>query len=179
MLTHSKVKSFVCSICGLAFATNGNLTQHKARHDESTRRKFRCQICDKGFNRAANLKEHFVTHTKEKSYECTTCQKRFSSSSALAKHRRIHDPFKPYCCPINGCYKSFTQLGHLQKHLKSNTHSAVNTCEICHSNFRFQTTLQKHMKTHEIELVTDEPKTLIISNELLVPASLDLSDFFM
>lgn len=122
-----------------------------------------------------------VTHTKERSYACLTCQKTYSSSSALAKHRRIHDPFKPYCCPISACYKSFTQLGHLQKHLKSSTHTPLNVCEICDRNFRLPNTLIKHMKTHNEEVVQvepDEPKTIIISDEILVPASMEINELF-
>lgn len=86
----------MCNACGLAFATKGNLKQHKLKH-EPIQHKFSCEICTKSFNRASNLKEHLVTHTKIKNFQCQACLKKLSSSSALAKHRKIHISFKQSC----------------------------------------------------------------------------------
>lgn len=167
LLTHSKVRSFVCSHCGLAFTTNGNLTQHKAKHDEASRKKFVCDICDKRFNRRSNLKEHFASHTKEQLYKCEQCHKKFSTSSSLAKHKKIHMGLKPFKCPIPSCRKSFSQNSHLKKHLHGSIHSAANSCNICLRSFRRSDTLQKHLQTHKKIYV---PKTTIISNEIIVPS---------
>lgn len=162
LLTHSKVKSFVCSDCGLAFSTNGNLTQHRLKHDGD--KKFSCDICDKKFIRSSNLKEHLATHTKEQRHECSSCDKKFFSSSALSKHRKLHTAVRPFQCPIPSCLKSFDQHSHLQKHLSSNVHSSTNKCNICSKTFRRIETFQAHMKIHE-----DQNKPIIISDEIIVP----------
>jgi KRAB domain-containing zinc finger protein len=53
---HSKIRSFVCDICGHSSKTKQNLKKHMQTHFQL--RKFQCNYCRKGFNNKSYLAIH-------------------------------------------------------------------------------------------------------------------------
>lgn len=162
---HSKIKSFICNVCGLKFSTKGNLLQHTSKHSPAPdQRRVTCDICDKTFSRPSHLKDHLNTHTKARAYQCEPCGKKFSSSSSLSKHKKLHGGMF-FSCPVPSCVKKFTQNSHLQKHLGS-IHLDVNFCKICNITFKRAHNFNAHLTTHK----QNHPKTIILSDEIIAAA---------
>lgn len=60
MITHTGEKSFICEICGQAYAKNSNLYRHKITHREV--KPFRCSFCPAQFCRKKDYTYHINSH---------------------------------------------------------------------------------------------------------------------
>ncbi|CAK1582916.1 unnamed protein product [Parnassius mnemosyne] len=89
-------KKFVCSICGTASSSIGNLEVHQRRHSQSY--SFHCEECGKGFYRKTDLTTHLRRHTGEKPFRCQYCSRRFARRDVLSAHMRRHTDEKPFQC---------------------------------------------------------------------------------
>ena len=71
--THSKVRSFLCSICGKTFARRNIRDTHERAHLND--RRYPCSFCGKKFMTNQQRTNHERTHTGEKPFQCTDCGK--------------------------------------------------------------------------------------------------------
>lgn len=77
-LSHSNVKSHVCSQCGKSFKMRNSLIQHMRTHqDPSCLPTYPCQLCGKNFRIKSRLRDHLRLHNGDKPYKCGTCGKCF------------------------------------------------------------------------------------------------------
>ena len=116
-----------------------------------------CPICHKQFGQAKLLKRHMKTYHEENPNTCLECGKLCRSQSELQIHQRIHTKERPHTCQL--CQKSFTQISHLNEHLRSqHDEDREEICEVCGLAFNSKLAVQKHMKTHQAQSEEIGPK---------------------
>ncbi|GAV47680.1 hypothetical protein ZYGR_0H05260 [Zygosaccharomyces rouxii] len=108
------VKQHECPYCHRFFTQSTHLEVHVRSHIGY--KPFLCEYCGKRFTQGGNLRTHQRLHTGEKPYECELCGKRFSRKGNLAAHIVTHQKLKPFVCKLDGCNKTFTQLGNMKAH---------------------------------------------------------------
>ncbi|XP_061597735.1 zinc finger protein 775-like [Cololabis saira] len=87
------VDSYICTICGQAFAQRNHWVKHLQVHrsiDTKTDKSFVCDICGKRLTRFDGYQKHLRVHTGEKPYCCNICGRRFSDNSNYKRHVRTH-----------------------------------------------------------------------------------------
>jgi len=87
-----------CDICKKTFSDSKSLKKHvQAIH--SKLKPYICQVCGHQSARKAMLQLHVRQHTGEKPFECEDCDYRTGDHNSLRRHRRRHTGDKPYKCP--------------------------------------------------------------------------------
>jgi hypothetical protein len=77
-----------------------------------------CKICEKTFGTRGAMKTHIRQfHLGDRHHVCDMCGVRFSNLGHLEDHLRTHTGEKPFVCDV--CDMSFTQSGHLTKHKRT------------------------------------------------------------
>lgn len=109
-----KGKTQQCPYCFKQFNQSTHLDVHVRSHIGY--KPFQCTFCLKRFTQGGNLRTHMRLHTGEKPFTCNVCSRSFSRKGNLAAHMLTHNKEKPYECKLDGCDKSFTQLGNLKSH---------------------------------------------------------------
>jgi len=123
---------WICDICNKQFSTKQILQRHRiALHDQN--KDFKCDQCDAWFSSSNNhelIKHVNEVHNGFKKFICDYCNKEFSRRDALKRHRQTHENQKA---------KNMMQ-----------PNNATYNCFQCGLNFRYQTSLILHLKTHKI-----------------------------
>lgn len=109
-----KAKNQQCPFCFKCFTQTTHLEVHVRSHIGY--KPYECSYCHKRFTQGGNLRTHLRLHTGEKPFVCEICKRSFSRKGNLAAHKLTHENLKPYRCKLDGCDKSFTQLGNLKSH---------------------------------------------------------------
>ncbi|XP_046396578.1 zinc finger protein interacting with ribonucleoprotein K-like isoform X2 [Ischnura elegans] len=87
-----------CSICHKSYSDSKCLKKHiQAVH--SKLRPYVCQVCGHMSARKAMLQMHLRQHTGEKPFACGTCEFRTGDHNSLRRHRMRHTGERPYRCP--------------------------------------------------------------------------------
>ncbi|XP_069580894.1 zinc finger protein 852-like [Brachyistius frenatus] len=92
------VDSYICTICGRAFAQRGHWAKHVQVHRKyhgKVDKSYTCDICGKRLTRFDGYQKHLRIHTGEKPYSCDECGRRFSDNSNYKRHVRMHAAQKP------------------------------------------------------------------------------------
>ncbi|CAJ1084222.1 zinc finger protein 69 homolog B-like [Xyrichtys novacula] len=87
------VDSYICTICGRAFAQRCHWAKHVQVHRKvgsKGDRSFTCDLCGKRLTRFDGYQKHMRVHTGEKPYSCQHCGRRFSDNSNFKRHIRTH-----------------------------------------------------------------------------------------
>ncbi|XP_070840657.1 zinc finger protein 771-like [Chaetodon trifascialis] len=87
------VDSYICTICGRAFAQRGHWAKHVQVHrkvETKADKSYTCDICGKRLTRFDGYQKHLRIHTGEKPYCCDECGRRFSDNSNYKRHIRTH-----------------------------------------------------------------------------------------
>ncbi|KAG8004808.1 GDNF-inducible zinc finger protein 1 [Nibea albiflora] len=87
------VDSYICTICGRAFAQRGHWAKHVQVHrklENKADKSYTCDICGKRLTRFDGYQKHLRIHTGEKPYCCDECGRRFSDNSNYKRHIRTH-----------------------------------------------------------------------------------------
>jgi len=85
--------SYICAVCGRAFAQRSLWAKHVQAHraaDPSVDKSYTCDICGKRLTRFDGYQKHLRIHTGEKPYTCGACGRRFSDNSNYKRHIRTH-----------------------------------------------------------------------------------------
>lgn len=109
-----RAKTQQCPYCLKQFNQSTHLDVHVRSHIGY--KPFQCTYCLKRFTQGGNLRTHIRLHTGEKPFTCEECNRLFSRKGNLAAHILTHKKEKPFECRLDGCDKSFTQLGNLKSH---------------------------------------------------------------
>lgn len=148
------LKSFLCTLCPVAFATNKQLSRHLNTHIKTLKNgsggSLKCPVCEMQLSCASSLKRHMVTHTGIKPYKCDECGQSFSQREVLKRHMDIHTGLKRHRCPHCSVY--FAQKTNLTQHINrmhlAGQPQSQHECHICHRVFNHTSGLSRHLVTH-------------------------------
>jgi len=92
---HSKLKPYICKICGYKCSRNSNLRLHVRQHSGS--KPFECLVCDYKTGDGSALRRHIRKHTNERPFKCDFCPFTSVQSTNLKRHiaSKHKDPSAP------------------------------------------------------------------------------------
>lgn len=138
MLSHLKMKPYVCQICNKSFTQKSNMKTHFHRHKKHEN-KFRCIECEQDFNSHDTLlshlstREHYLgtlTASKSVHYQCLVCLEEFNVPEDIYEHLFSCQLSVP--CPVS-CKTCFHKLPHdleaIKDHSRSHTNQLI--CPLC------------------------------------------------
>ena len=85
-------------------------------------------------------------HFKKKNFECNVCPKTFSQLGHLNRHVRTHTDERAFQCKT--CKKRFTEMGSLKRHVVVHTGERRYVCTVCSKSFNLSSTLKLHLRVH-------------------------------
>lgn len=105
--------------CNKSFRQRMHLETHKRSH--TGERPFMCPYpgCSKAFSQRSNLRTHTRSHSGERPFSCEVCGRRFTQRGNLKNHQKLHGETRQFACKLDGCTKTFNQLGNLKAHHNS------------------------------------------------------------
>ncbi|XP_055382313.1 zinc finger protein 85-like isoform X2 [Condylostylus longicornis] len=147
-------KKFICELCGAAFGTNTNLSDHLLTHSDE--RNFKCPKCEKTFKCRRALKLHVDIHD-DTAYQCKTCGLKLNTSLTLRRHMMVHSDQSKYKC--NFCLKQFKRRDAFKNHLILHAGLKPYKCSFCDLTFTNGSNCRTHQKrAHPVELAAAELK---------------------
>ena len=100
---HSKLKPYICQVCGHQSARKAMLQLHVRQH--TGEKPFQCDLCEYKTGDHNSLRRHKRKHTGDKPYKCPHCDYAAIQSSSFKSHLRSKhpeqvEPARPLTCPL-------------------------------------------------------------------------------
>ncbi|CAB0012796.1 unnamed protein product [Nesidiocoris tenuis] len=112
---HSKLKPYVCQVCGHCSARKGMFQLHIRQHTGD--KPHACSVCDFATRDHNTLRRHMMRHTGVRQYQCKFCSysaiQAFMFKSHLIKHHDGEGVFRCTKCPYSTLNE---QAFHYHKH---------------------------------------------------------------
>ncbi|XP_011695217.1 PREDICTED: PR domain zinc finger protein 5-like isoform X2 [Wasmannia auropunctata] len=141
-----------CEICGKTYANSKCLKNHiQAVH--SKLRPYVCNVCGHASARRAMLQMHLRQHTGDKPFSCEICDYKTGDHNTLRRHIMQHTGFRPYKCPHCSytAIQSSSYKNHLKS--KHPLLSGLFTCDLCPFKTVKNESYIQHLGDHEKGLI--------------------------
>ena len=165
-----RTRRYPCHLCGKTYSFSSGLSRHMRSHGNDYR--FLCQICNSYFSTKDHLEKHMFIHKRDKKATSPEVNKSSSvvlfdkdeiplsiykkdkmpssqeinKSSSLVLFDKDKVPLGSKTCPQ--CFRSYTTVGALNRHLRSHSNDRRFQCPICFKRFLRKEYLIVHMKQH-------------------------------
>ncbi|KAK0163188.1 hypothetical protein PV327_006896 [Microctonus hyperodae] len=163
--------SKTCEMCGKTYADSKCLKNHiQAVH--SKLRPYVCNVCGHASARKAMLQMHLRQHTGDKPFNCDICDFKTGDHNSLRRHIMRHTGVRPYKCPhcSYSAIQSSSYKNHLRsKHPSS---SGLFTCKICPFITVKKESYTEHMSDHEKGLIKTNPQKNDDTNVEVFPGNI-------
>ncbi|KAF7387080.1 hypothetical protein HZH68_012757 [Vespula germanica] len=141
-----------CDMCGKTYANSKCLKSHiQAVH--SKLRPYVCNVCGHSSARKAMLQMHLRQHTGDKPFSCELCEYRTGDHNTLRRHIMQHTGFRPYKCPHCSytAIQSSSYKNHLKS--RHPLLSGLFTCDSCSFKTVKKESYIQHVHDHEKGLI--------------------------
>lgn len=153
LLTHQD--KFVCGECKQVFYSANKFSIHMRKH--TNEEVYKCPFCTYSTIRRTSISIHINRiHLKKYHYNCKFCGKGFQDVVTYKEHENIHMGAEPLVCIVCGKMFMFTRnltthqvRNHTVTILGFDTKARLKQCSFCRKSFVKQTTLERHLKTHD------------------------------
>ena len=165
---HTKLRKWLCDLCGSKFAEKYQLRRHFRSHvnsnggteadflqlndllkiepkspskkspKKSNIKKFGCKLCSKKFKARTLLKAHLERHQHKKENYCNICK---IYDDNIKEHYEVEHNDLEFTCEI--CFKKFGRNTQLRNHKSSN--HIDHFCDICGEIFNNLTAIKSHI----------------------------------
>ncbi|KYN31515.1 Zinc finger protein 16 [Trachymyrmex septentrionalis] len=144
--------SKTCDMCGKTYANSKCLKNHiQAVH--SKLRPYVCNVCGHASARKAMLQMHLRQHTGDKPFSCEICDYKTGDHNTLRRHIMQHTGFRPYKCPhcSYSAIQSSSYKNHLKS--RHPLMSGLFTCDLCSFKTVKNESYIQHLGDHEKGLI--------------------------
>ncbi|XP_029672082.1 zinc finger protein 64-like isoform X3 [Formica exsecta] len=141
-----------CDMCGKTYANSKCLKNHiQAVH--SKLRPYVCNVCGHSSARKAMLQMHLRQHTGDKPFSCEICEYKTGDHNSLRRHIMQHTGFRPYKCPHCSytAIQSSSYKNHLKS--RHPLLSGLFTCDLCPFKTVKNESYIQHVRDHEKGLI--------------------------
>ncbi|XP_024876561.1 gastrula zinc finger protein xFG20-1-like isoform X2 [Temnothorax curvispinosus] len=141
-----------CDMCGKTYANSKCLKNHiQAVH--SKLRPYVCNVCGHASARKAMLQMHLRQHTGDKPFSCEICEYKTGDHNTLRRHVMQHTGFRPYKCPhcTYTSIQSSSYKNHLKS--RHPLLLGLFTCDLCPFKTVKNESYIQHLKDHEKGLI--------------------------
>ncbi|XP_070160861.1 zinc finger protein 64-like isoform X2 [Polyergus mexicanus] len=141
-----------CDVCGKIYANSKCLKNHiQAVH--SKLRPYVCNVCGHSSARKAMLQMHLRQHTGDKPFRCEICEYKTGDHNSLRRHIMQHTGFRPYKCPHCSytAIQSSSYKNHLKS--RHPLLSGLFTCDLCLFKTVKNESYIQHVRDHEKGLI--------------------------
>ncbi|CAD1473552.1 unnamed protein product [Heterotrigona itama] len=141
-----------CDMCGKTYANSKCLKSHiQAVH--SKLRPYVCNVCGHSSARKAMLQMHLRQHTGDKPFSCELCEYKTGDHNTLRRHIMQHTGFRPYKCPHCSytAIQSSSYKNHLKS--RHPLLSGLFTCDLCPFKTVKNQSYIQHVRDHEKGLI--------------------------
>ncbi|KAM4652319.1 zinc finger protein 574-like [Discoglossus pictus] len=163
--SHRGESHYLCVDCGLAFASEAVLLNHRRSHLSNPL--YSCE-CGQTFLNMTKFLYHRRLHSNKQrdaapvedkkpsaytfptpagGFMCVPCGKEFPQLPQLLRHQRfVHALERRHKCPV--CAKTFKKRSHLRNHMLTHTGERPHSCTECTKSFNSHANLLRHKLIH-------------------------------
>ncbi|XP_011882536.1 PREDICTED: zinc finger protein 436-like isoform X2 [Vollenhovia emeryi] len=160
-----------CEMCGKTYANSKCLKNHiQAVH--SKLRPYVCNVCGHASAKKAMLQMHLRQHTGDKPFSCEICEYKTGDHNTLRRHIMQHTGFRPYKCPHCSytAIQSSSYKNHLKS--RHPLLSGLFTCDLCSFKTVKNESYIQHLGDHEKGLIKSNAQKKDSENVEVFPGNI-------